>query len=67
MERLYETLRREHGVTGGKVAGAGGGGFMMLYTPSDGKALTEYMRGQGFSRLSWTVDSSGSRIVSDLR
>ncbi|HTX59786.1 MAG TPA: galactokinase, partial [Verrucomicrobiae bacterium] len=26
MERLYETLRREHGVTGGKVAGAGGGG-----------------------------------------
>ena len=54
-------------MTGGKVAGAGGGGFMMLYTPSDGKALTEYMRGQGFSRLSWTVDSSGSRIVSDLR
>ena len=67
MERLYETLRREHGVTGGKVAGAGGGGFMMLYAPSDGKALTEYMRGQGFSRLSWTVDSSGSRIVTDLR
>jgi D-glycero-alpha-D-manno-heptose-7-phosphate kinase len=67
MERLYETLRREHGVTGGKVAGAGGGGFMMLYTPSDGKALTEYMHGQGFSRLSWTIDSSGSRIVSDLR
>jgi D-glycero-alpha-D-manno-heptose-7-phosphate kinase len=66
MERLYESLRREHGVTGGKVAGAGGGGFMMLYCPSGGNALTEYMAGQGFSRLSWTVDFSGSRIVSDL-
>ena len=39
---------------------------MMLYCPSDGKALTEYMAGQGFSRLSWTVDFSGSRVVSDL-
>jgi D-glycero-alpha-D-manno-heptose-7-phosphate kinase len=66
MERLYETLRRDQGVTGGKVAGAGGGGFMMLYCPSDGKALTEYMAGQGFARLSWTVDFSGSRVVSDL-
>jgi D-glycero-alpha-D-manno-heptose-7-phosphate kinase len=67
MERLYEQLRRERGVTGGKVAGAGGGGFMMLYCPSDGAALTEYMAGQGFSRLSWTVELSGSRVVSDLR
>jgi D-glycero-alpha-D-manno-heptose-7-phosphate kinase len=66
MERLYEALRREHGVTGGKVVGAGGGGFMMLYCPADGKALTEYMASQGFSRLSWTVDFSGSRVVSDL-
>jgi len=66
MERLYDSLRRERGVTGGKIAGAGGGGFMMLYCPADGKALTEYMAGQGFSRLSWTVDFSGSRVVSDL-
>lgn len=66
MERLYERVRREYGVTGGKVAGAGGGGFIMLYCPRDGKALTEYMGSQGFERLSWTVDFGGSRVASNL-
>ena len=44
---------------GGKVAGAGGGGFIMLYTPGDGKALTEFMSGRGFTRLGWSVDFGG--------
>jgi D-glycero-alpha-D-manno-heptose-7-phosphate kinase len=66
MERLYELVRREYGVTGGKVAGAGGGGFIMLYAPRDGKALTEYMASHGFERLSWSVDFGGSRVVSNL-
>ena len=66
MERLYDRTRREFGVTGGKIAGAGGGGFIMLYCPGDGKALTEFMAAQGFERLSWTVDFSGSRVVSNL-
>jgi D-glycero-alpha-D-manno-heptose-7-phosphate kinase len=66
MERLYELLRREYGVTGGKVAGAGGGGFMMLYCPDGGKRLTEYMAAHGFQRLSWTVDFGGSRVATNL-
>jgi D-glycero-alpha-D-manno-heptose-7-phosphate kinase len=66
MERLYDRVRRDYGVTGGKVAGAGGGGFMMLYCPGDGRALTEFMAGAGFERLSWTVDFGGSRVVSNL-
>ncbi|MBV8284416.1 MAG: galactokinase [Candidatus Eremiobacteraeota bacterium] len=66
MERLYDRTRREFGVTGGKIAGAGGGGFIMLYCPGDGKALTEFMAAQGFERLSWTVDFGGSRVVSNL-
>jgi D-glycero-alpha-D-manno-heptose-7-phosphate kinase len=66
MERLYESVRLDYGVTGGKVAGAGGGGFIMFYCPHDGKALTEYMASQGFERLSWTVDFAGSRVVSNL-
>ncbi|MGR4065638.1 MAG: galactokinase [Vulcanimicrobiaceae bacterium] len=66
MEELYELLRAEYGVTGGKVAGAGGGGFIMLYTPGDGKALTEFMNARGFTRLGWTVDFGGSCVVSNL-
>jgi D-glycero-alpha-D-manno-heptose-7-phosphate kinase len=66
MEQLYEAVRRDYGVTGGKVAGAGGGGFLMLYCPQDGKALTEFMAAKGFDRLSWMMDFSGTRLVSNL-
>jgi D-glycero-alpha-D-manno-heptose-7-phosphate kinase len=66
MELLYERVRREYGVTGGKVAGAGGGGFMMFYCPREGGALTEFMTRQGFGRLSWSADFGGSRLVANL-
>jgi D-glycero-alpha-D-manno-heptose-7-phosphate kinase len=66
MELLYERVRREYGVTGGKVAGAGGGGFMMFYCPGDGAALTEFMARQGFGRLSWMADFGGSRVLTNL-
>jgi D-glycero-alpha-D-manno-heptose-7-phosphate kinase len=66
MEALYDTLRQSYGVTGGKIAGAGGGGFMMLYCPNKGEELTNFMSAKGFSRMSWSVDFAGSRTVSNL-
>jgi len=38
IEELYEEARRL-GVVGGKVSGAGGGGFMFLYCPFDRKPV----------------------------
>ncbi|MEN3015689.1 MAG: hypothetical protein ABDH21_06525 [bacterium] len=32
IEEIYETAKKA-GATGGKISGAGGGGFMMLYCP----------------------------------
>lgn len=66
MERLYDLLRRDYAVSGGKVVGAGGGGFIMLYCKDAGKALTAYMASQGFERLNWTVDFGGSRVTTNL-
>jgi D-glycero-alpha-D-manno-heptose-7-phosphate kinase len=66
MEQLYEALRSEFGVTGGKIAGAGGGGFMMLYCPAKGNELTKYMAMHGFERLNWMTDFSGSRLVTNM-
>lgn len=34
IERWYETARK-HGALGGKVLGSGGGGFLLLYAPSE--------------------------------
>lgn len=63
MEDLYDHVRERFGVLGGKVAGAGGGGFLMLYCPSDGHALTEFMAAKGMSRLTYDAEFEGSRVL----
>jgi len=36
MEEIYETTKKA-GATGGKISGAGGGGFMIFYCPGNAK------------------------------
>ena len=36
LEEIYETARKA-GATGGKISGAGGGGFMIFYCPGNSK------------------------------
>lgn len=67
VEQLYDHLRSEYGVLGGKVAGAGGGGFLMVYCPKNGRRLTEFMESQGMSRLHYGPEFEGSRIVANLQ
>lgn len=38
IDRMYETARR-HGAIGGKISGAGGGGYLLLYCPFDRKHI----------------------------
>jgi D-glycero-alpha-D-manno-heptose-7-phosphate kinase len=66
VERLYDHVRSEYGVLGGKVAGAGGGGFLMLYCPHDGARLTRFMREQGLERLTYDAEFEGSRIITNF-
>lgn len=63
VERLYEYVRAEYGVLGGKVAGAGGGGFLMLYCPRNGERLTRFMESEGMSRLTYNAEFEGSRVA----
>lgn len=66
VDRLYDHLREEYGVLGGKVAGAGGGGFLMLYCPSGHQRLMDFMARQGMSRLHYTVEFEGSRVITNV-
>ena len=46
IDRLY-TIARRHGTIGGKVVGAGGGGFLLLYSSQAGRHPGGDARGAG--------------------
>ncbi|MEX1183117.1 MAG: galactokinase [Gemmatimonadota bacterium] len=66
VDALYEHVRREHGVLGGKIVGAGGGGFLMLYCPGDHRRLEQFMVSQGMPRLHYAVEHEGAKVVANL-
>lgn len=66
VDDLYDEVKRRFGVIGGKIIGAGGGGFLMLYTPDTKRDLDAFMAGHGMPRVSYYPSAQGCRVVSDL-
>ena len=66
LDGLYDEVKKRFGVLGGKIIGAGGGGFLMLYTPKAGRELDEYMAGHEMTRISYQPSMQGSKVVSDM-
>lgn len=63
IDRAYE-LARAHGALGGKIAGAGGGGFMMVYcAPGTAAAVTEALEAEGLRRMDYRFDDGGARVL----
>ena len=63
IEFLYNNLKR-NGSTGGKVIGAGGGGFLMSYVPKKNhKKFISYLKQQKLSVLDWQFHFEGSKII----
>ena len=65
LDELYIRVKKEFGVLGGKVIGAGGGGFMMLYCPEKGRELDAFMATHDMPRISYFPSMQGSRVVAD--
>lgn len=52
----------QHGALGGKLIGAGGGGFLMFYA-GDKTRLRHAMRAQGLQEVRFRFDFEGSKVV----
>ena len=63
-ERINEwyDLAMENGALGGKLIGAGGGGFLMFYA-KDRARLRKAMRGAGLQEVRFQFDFEGTKIV----
>jgi D-glycero-alpha-D-manno-heptose-7-phosphate kinase len=61
----YDTARTV-GALGGKIAGAGGGGFMLLYVPpSRTRHVRQALAAAGLNELTFDFDTAGAQILSD--
>jgi D-glycero-alpha-D-manno-heptose-7-phosphate kinase len=65
-DRLYDEVRSDYNVLGGKIIGAGGGGFLMLYCASHPAKLEKYMADRGMPRIQYGVDFAGSTVVANI-
>jgi D-glycero-alpha-D-manno-heptose-7-phosphate kinase len=59
-------LARSHGALGGKLAGAGGGGFLMLYCREETQeAVTTALESAGLVRMDCHFDHGGAVVLMD--
>ena len=63
LDRWYETAK-SHGALGGKVMGAGGGGFFMFYCPNGQKGrLREALTAEGLKEMRLGIDFEGTKVL----
>ncbi len=65
IDAWYELAKR-NGAIGGKISGAGGGGFLMLYCEEKKAQIREAMRKAGLRELNFRFDFEGSKVVFDV-
>ena len=66
IDSIYNTAL-ESGATGGKISGAGGGGFFTFYCNKDHQKLREAMKAEGLKELEYSFDLDGSKIIANHR
>jgi D-glycero-alpha-D-manno-heptose-7-phosphate kinase len=63
IDHLYE-VARAHGVLGGKITGAGGGGFLLLYAePACQDAVRSAMHAEGVQEMAFAFDGQGAQVI----
>ncbi len=63
IDRAYETALKS-GATGGKLIGAGGGGFLLLVVPEKSRSRVKAaMEREGLAEQRFAIDYYGSRVI----
>jgi D-glycero-alpha-D-manno-heptose-7-phosphate kinase len=63
IDEIYR-VARENGALGGKITGAGGGGFLLLFCPPDSKKrVRDAMLASGIREMNFEFDVQGAHIV----
>ena len=58
------SLALQHGATGGKITGAGGGGFLLLYCREQAQeVVTRVLEERGLRRMNFRFDQQGAAVV----
>jgi D-glycero-alpha-D-manno-heptose-7-phosphate kinase len=65
IDHLYRTAR-DHGAMGGKITGAGGGGFLLLCCESGNQVdVRRAMAEEGVREMTFAFDSHGTQIIAN--
>lgn len=60
---LYEKIKKE-GALGGKIVGAGGGGFFLVYAPREAQpGVRRLFHERSMREVAWRVDASGTHVL----
>jgi len=66
IDSIYDAAMK-NGALGGKISGAGGGGFFTFYCNKDHNLLRSAMASKGLKELNYSFDLDGSKIISNHR
>ena len=62
IDSLY-SIARENGALGGKLVGAGGGGFLMLYCEQGREKVRAALASYGLTEMRFRFDFEGSKVI----
>jgi len=65
IDHLYNLARR-NGASGGKITGAGGGGFLLLYCdPEYQEAVRSALHAEGIQEMAFAFDNNGAQVIAN--